>query len=118
MSLVISKEAAVYLSRQIAKDPALMPQPLRLSINKGLGCGDVGHTFSFGANFREGDVQVELEGLTVLCNINDCPEFENAAIVMVKSPVGLHLATEKVVVIPDGAHLCGCGESATMPKKT
>lgn len=116
MSLVISPEAAAFLLRQIAKDPTRMLQPLRLSVNKGPGCGDVGHIFTFGAILREGDVTVVEGGLTILCNIDTSPEFENAAITIARNGVGL-LASERVLVIPDGASVCGCGESATMPKK-
>lgn len=117
MSLTITNEAALFLLRQIAKDPARMCQPLRLSVNRSRSCGDVGHAFTFGAYLRDGDVGVLEEGLTILCNIDDNPEFENAAIVIVRNGSGL-LTSEKVLVVPDGAHICGCGESVTMPKKT
>ncbi len=116
MSLVLSPEAAAFLLRQIAKDPMKMLQPLRLSVNRSFGCGDVGHIFTFGAARREGDVLVESGGLTIICNIDDNEEFEYATITLKKTGTG-SLASEKVLVIPSGAQICGCGESVTMPKK-
>ncbi len=114
MGLSISDEAAAFLLRQIAREPDKMKQPLRLSTSKGKRCGDVGHAFTFEARRKEGDIHVESGGLTILCNIDDCPEFEYAAISIARNGVGV-FASERVIVIPDGAKVCGCGESATMP---
>ena len=114
MGLYISDEAAEFILRQIAREPDKMKQPLRLKTNKGRGCGDVGHAFTYGTRVRDGDIQVELNGLTIVVNIDDCPEFEHAAITIGRNGTGV-LASERVLVIPDGAKVCGCGQSATMP---
>ena len=112
--LIINQDAALFLLGQIAKNPDCK-QPLRLKeIQK--GCGDIAHKFSHAPVVLPGDSVVEAFGLTIVCNFAHFPDFENAVVALVAN-AGSPLAPQKIVVIPEGAYLCGCGESAAMPKK-
>lgn len=93
MSLRITIEAAAFLREQIGKAPDTMRQPLRLKCQSGKGAGDVGHLFTYAARLRESDVEVTLGGLTIYCDIDECPSFEHSLIAM--APRG-----ERVVVMP------------------
>jgi Fe-S cluster assembly iron-binding protein IscA len=112
--LVINQDAAEFLLNQIAKNPECK-QPLRLK-QKQKGCGDIAHEFTHAPVTLPGDTVVEEFGLTIICNFDHAPDFEHATIALVAHPNGT-FAKQKIVVIPEGAHLCGCGESAALPKK-
>lgn len=110
MGLIITEPAARFLLARLT--PAQLP--LRLSKNVKGGCGDIAHRFEPGAKVQPDDTVVEAFGLTIVCDLFENSEFADALIDLHRSAgVG---ATEKVVVIPDGATLCGCGSSAAMPK--
>ena len=112
--LVINQDAAEFLLKQIARNPEFK-QPLRLK-QKSQGCGDIAHEFTHAPAVLPGDVVVEAFGLTVVCNFDSSPDFEHATISLVSNPMGT-FAKQRILVIPDGAGVCGCGESATPPKR-
>ena len=111
MSLIITEAAAKFLLARVTPEQL----PLRLTKNKKGGCGDIAHKFDLGARKRPDDTLTEAFGLSVLCDFFENPEFEHASIELIRSGENA-LTPERVVVIPNGAHLCGCGQSATMPK--
>ena len=113
MSLLISKDAADFFL-------ARLPQglvPIRLTTQKKPGCGDVSHKFDIGARKGADDTEVVAHGITILCNLYGHPEYENGSIELRRSPQG-GIPFETIVVIPQGATLCGCGETARLPEKT
>ncbi len=110
MSLVITAAAAKFLLARVKPEQL----PLRLTkVEK--GCGDIAHKFDFKAFQRESDTLIEAHGIALLCDFDENPAFANALIDLYRKGEG-SLANERIVVIPDGAILCGCGESAAMPK--
>lgn len=111
---IINKDAAEFLLAQIAKNPTCT-QPLRLKqVQK--GCGDVGHKFETAHVVLPTDTMVEEHGLTIVCNFDEFSDFENATLSLVENPSGT-FARQKIVVIPFGSTVCGCGESATKPQR-
>ncbi len=111
MSILITPAAAQFLLARVSKEQL----PLRLmKVEK--GCGDVAHRFDYAAHQCRDDTLVEAHGLTLVCDLFENEEFENALIDLHRKGEG-SLASERIVVIPDGATICGCGESARMPEK-
>lgn len=111
MSLTISKAAAEFL---LARLPAGVPS-IRLTTQKKPGCGDVAHKFEQSPVRTADDTLVEERGLYLLCNFYEHPEYEDALIDLQRSAPGA-TSLERIVVIPNGATLCGCGETARLPE--
>ncbi len=111
MSLLITEDAARYILMRVPKDQ----MPLRLVKDMRAGCGDIASQFLPGGMQGPGDTLVEGFGMSLLCDFLLCPEFEHASVELIHSGGGA-FASKKVIVVPNGAHLCGCGESAAIPK--
>lgn len=115
MGITITKEAADFLLGQMRAVPTAGGQPLRLREIRSTGCGDIGSRIERDGTVLPGDTVVHAHGISIVYNTLECPSFVRATVTLVKNGTG-SLANRTVVVIPDGAHVCGCGESAAMPK--
>ena len=113
MSLTITNEAAEFLLRRMSPGAST----LRLTTQQKPGCGDIAHKFDHIARKTDNDTVTVMHGLTVLCNFREHPEYLGASIELARPLPGM-LQFEKIVVIPAGATLCGCGETARLPEKT
>jgi len=106
MSLKITAVAAHYILARVRKDQL----PLRLSRKIMNCCGNISPRFERSARQLPGDTLVEAYGLALVCDLTLYPEFADVSVDLYLGKEGLFLS-EKVVVIPDGAQLCGCGAS-------
>ncbi len=117
MGITITKEVAEFLLGQMRAVPTAGGQPLRLREVRASGCGDIGSRLERGGTVLAGDSVLHAYGLSIVYSPLECPSFANAAIVLTTNGVG-PFANRTVVVIPDGADVCGCGESARMSPKS
>lgn len=102
----LTERAAVKIKDLMATEPAGEAEVLRLAIQGG-GCSGFQYGLGFDAGVQEGDIQLELHGVTVVVDPFSAPYLSGAQIDFID---GIQESGFKIDN-PNAVSSCGCGHS-------